>query len=569
MALLSNEQLKKLFTADGLVSPENFDIAVRDSARMGQDVSQVLTSRGLITQNYYYDTLAKFFGVTRANFQATTIDQRVLRLIPGALAQQRHVIAYGRNSAGAIILAMEDPSDLQTIEFLTQYLRTPIVPTLASSEDLSKGFRLYTQQSTADFKLVIESHVQDSLRAVKTSDVDAASELPVVAIVDTLLSYAVISRASDVHLEVLETDTLVRFRIDGLLREIVRVPRAAHAAIVARIKILGSLKLDEHARPQDGRFRYTLSGVTIDARVSILPTLYGETVVLRILPATQRPFSFGEVGMLEDTIAIIEENLKKSYGMVLVTGPTGSGKTTTLYMMIGVLNTPERNIVTVEDPIEFGIPNVNQTQVNIAAGLTFADGLRSIVRQDPNVIMIGEIRDKETAEIAVHSALTGSLVLSTLHTNDAATAVPRLLDIGMQPFLLAAVLNLVIAQRLVRRICVDCIVSYAPDDAILRVIVEQLKAIGVTRAMKIPKLFYRGKGCAACGQTGYRSRMGIYEALQVSSGIQQLLVSSDFTLDKLELLARKEGMVTMFEDGLRKVIRGMTTIEEVLRVIRE
>lgn len=296
--------------------------------------------------------------------------------------------------------------------------------------------------------------------------------------------------------------------------------------------------------------------------------MYGEKIVLRLLPATQRPLSLIELGMTEETAKIVEENIKKTYGMILVTGPTGSGKTTTLYSILNMLNRPEVNIVTIEDPIEYNIKYINQVQINPLAGITFASGLRSILRQDPNIIMVGEIRDQETAEIAVNAALTGHLLLSSLHTNDAPTAVPRLIDMGIPPFLVAAVLNMVLAQRLVRKICLDCIESFSPSEDFLHSLRTQIKSLNLPDS-NIPRVLYRGKGCKSCGGTGYRGRMGIFELLEVNEDIRKIIVSPDFSLDLLTMAAKKNGMVTMFEDGLRKASLGQTTIEEVLRVIRE
>lgn len=568
MRQLPLKQLKELLVKDGVVAPELFDAIAKDSARLKQDLVGLLVARGVLSKDYFYNLLAKYYGVDRVNLTAYSIDGTVMRLLPENLAQEKRAFVFGRGVDGRFFVAMEDPSDLQTVEFLKKYLKGDIIPFLASDDDLNKSYKLYSQKTAEDFRSVINENIRASLEMGK-SDVDAAGELPIVSVVDTLLTYAVSARASDVHLEITETDFLVRFRIDGILHEIVRLPKEVHPAIIARVKILSNLKLDEHNKPQDGRFRLPVSGSTIDARVSVMPTLYGEKVAMRILPAQSRPLSLEELGFLEDDARILKDNLSKAYGMVLVTGPTGSGKTTTLYAMINILNKPEVNIVTIEDPIEFGIPNVNQTQINEESGITFAAGLRAIVRQDPNVVMVGEIRDRETAEISIHAALTGSLVFSTLHTNNAATSVPRLLDMGAQPFLVAATLNLIIAQRLVRRVCLECIVSYKPDAATLEGIKSQFRILGLEGEAHLPKILYRGEGCVSCNHIGYRGRIGVYEFLQVTDKIRALIVSSEFNLDSLDKLARREGMISMFEDGLRKAERGITTIEEVLRVIRE
>lgn len=563
------KQLKDLLVGDGVVTEATFDAAAKDAARLKQNIVGLLVARGLLTWDYFYNLLSRVYGVPLANLGGVAIDEQAMRLIPEDIAHQKRAIVFAKGEDGRFYVAMEDPSDLQIIDFLKKYLSAEITPFLATDDDLNRGYQLYSQKSAEEFKNIIKENLAAAAKAGTVDPAEAAAALPIVSIVDNIISYAITSRASDIHLEIFDADFLVRYRVDGILHEIIRLPKEIQPAIIARVKILSNLKLDEHSKPQDGRFRQSVQGNVIDARVSVMPTLYGEKIAMRILPATSRPFSFEELGFFEDHVAILDENLKKTYGMMLVTGPTGSGKTTTLYAMISLLNKPEVNIVTVEDPIEFGISNVNQTQINPDAGITFAAGLRAIVRQDPNVIMVGEIRDRETAEIAVHSALTGSLVLSTLHTNNAPTAVPRLLDIGIQPFLAAAVLNLIVAQRLVRRICLDCIASYKPDEDIIQSVRRELDNLKIKDNFRPPKLLYKGEGCSSCNYLGYKGRIGIYELLTVSDAVRKLMVAPNFTLDALEELGRQEGMITMFQDGLRKAERGITTIEEVLRVIRE
>jgi type II secretory ATPase GspE/PulE/Tfp pilus assembly ATPase PilB-like protein len=470
-------------------------------------------------------------------------------------------------------VAMEDPTNLTTLDFLQSRTGVKVKPFLVTDADLDWSFSLYEARIAQDFRKIIEENVEQSLRSHITGEEElatAAAELPIVAVVDNLLAYAASLRTSDIHLEVSEENVVVRFRIDGILHEIIRIPKAAHSAITARIKLLATLRIDEHSRPQDGRFRFKSGNQLTDVRVAVMPTFYGEKVEMRLLAATQKPLAFSEIGMLEDHIEILEENIKKTFGMLLVTGPTGSGKTTTLYSVLNVLNRPEVNIVTIEDPIEYNVNYINQTQVNPAADITFANGLRAILRQDPNIVMVGEIRDNETAEIAIQAALTGHLVLSSLHTNDAPTAVPRLVDMGIPPFLVAAVLNVILAQRLVRQIHRDCIESYTPDEATLASINRQLIELGFDpKNVRLPKILYRGRGCPADNFTGYMGRVGIFEILNITDELRKLIISPDFSLDSLSKLARKEGMISMFEDGLRKVERGTTTIEELLRVIRE
>lgn len=565
---IPNEKLKELLVNEDLISSADFDSVVLESSRMGHDVIDTLISRGIITKEYFNELLAGYFGISRAILTSKDIDQQVFRLLPEEISKDKRAILFRREPDGFIAAAMEDPSDLETIEFLKRYVGAEIKPYLASTEDLNLGQSLYSKGGAEEFRRLIEENVATTLRSKITGIEEAAEDFPIVAIVDNLIAYALSTRASDIHLEILEDTLLVRYRVDGVLREIMRLSKEVHPSLVARIKLLSGLKLDEHSRPQDGRFREQISKEYVDLRIAIIPTFFGEKVEMRLLASTQRPLSFEEVGMSERDIKILKENIKKTYGMILVSGPTGSGKTTTLYSILNILNKPEVNICTVEDPIEYNIKYINQTQINPQAGITFASALRALLRQDPNIILVGEIRDEETADISVNAALTGHLVLSTVHTNDAPTVVPRLLDMKVPPFLIAAVVNLAMAQRLVGKICVDCIESYTPEGSLSELIKRQLEDLGV-KDYKLSKLLYRGKGCNNCGHTGLKGRLGIFEILNFTEEIRKFAVSHDFSLDGLRMLARKNGMITMFEDGLRKVSLGLTTIEEILRVIRE
>jgi len=465
---------------------------------------------------------------------------------------------------------MLDPANLEALEFLEKYTGYFVKPYLALEEDLQSIFAQYGQVVSSDFQKTIQESIQASLKLKGVEAEKAATEFPIVSLTDNLISYAASLRSTDIHIEPLADEVLIRFRIDGVLREIIRLAKEIHPAIVARIKILSDLQIDEHNKPQDGRLKYKYADTIFDIRVAIMPTMYGEKVEMRLLTSSTKPMSFQELGMLEETIKIAENNITKTNGMVLVTGPTGCGKTTTLYAMLNKLNRSEVNIVTIEDPIEYELKYVNQTQVNPKAGIEFSTGLRAFLRQDPNIIMVGEIRDNETAEIAVHAALTGHLVLSTLHTNDAVTSIPRLMDMGIPPFLLSATLNLVMAQRLVRKICSECIESYQPPQSIYQTIDQQLKTIKGEFAKPFrPKLLYHGKGCPSCNYTGYRGRLAIYESFDVDEKVRAYIQRTDFSLDGLKKIAFTEGTKTMFEDGLIKAELGQTTIEEVMRVIKE
>lgn len=564
------ERLKDILIKTGAINEELFVQLEAEAKRKKQNLIEILVSQNLFTYDYMLSLLATVLGVERVKLSAEKIDENILHLLTEDTARRLKTIPFQKDADGYIYVAMEDPTNLETLDFLSLRLGEKIKTFLATDDDLNRGFALYEKKLTKDFKAIIDDSIQASLRS-KSKDInEAASELPIVAIVDNLIAYALSLRTSDIHFEALEDEVMIRYRIDGILHEIIRMPKEIHAAVVARLKILSGLRVDEHNKPQDGRFRYTLGQELIDIRVSILPTFYGEKVVMRLLAAAQKPISMNQLGLIDDNAKMVGEGVKKTYGMLLVCGPTGSGKTTTLYSILNILNRPEVNIITVEDPIEYDIRYVNQVQVNPAAGITFAAGLKSILRQDPNIIMVGEIRDSETANIAVQAALTGHLVLSSLHTNDAVTTIPRLIDMDIPPFLVSAVLNVISAQRLVRKVHLDCVESYAPAPDIYQAINRQLEELGLdSGSIRLPKLFYRGRGCHACGYTGFLGRIGIFEVLNVSESIRKLIISKDFSLDVLKKTARQEGMLMMFEDGLRKVERGLTTIEEVFRVIRE
>lgn len=569
MLQIPQQKLKEILVNEGLILAKNFDDLASETNRLNQRVEDALISKGIVSTEYFYNILSKYLEIELVSLSGLQIDDEVLNRISPDLARQKKVVVFKKEEDGTLDVAMEDPSDLKTIEFLEKHLKARIKPFLAKSADLEIGYAIYNKRLIENFKKVIEENIRRSLQIQEEKIEKVATEMPIVAIVDNFISYAISLAASDIHVEVLEDGVLIRFRIDGILHEVIRIPKDVQASILARIKLLSSLKIDEHYKPQDGRFRYKLGDETIDVRVSIMPTLYGEKIEMRLLPGTQKPLALSEVGMFDDMAALVKESIKKSYGMILVCGPTGSGKTTTLYSLLNILNKPEVNIVTIEDPIEYHIKYVNQTQINTVAGITFSNALRSFLRQDPNIIMVGEIRDDETAGIGVHAALTGHLLLSSLHTNDAPTAIPRLLDMKIPPFLVAAVLNIVIAQRLVRKVCLNCIESYAPSEEIISALKKQKEEIGVWGEFKAPKILFRGQGCPVCNNTGYRGRMGIFEILDIDGDLRSIINSSNFSLNNLIEKARQKGVISMFEDGIRKAELGQTTIEEVLRVIRE
>ncbi len=564
------DQLRSKLIAENLITAERFNALLEEANLKNQSIVDILVSEQVADTSYLNHMVADFLGVDIVNFSVTPMNPEAVKLIPEEIARQRQIIIFNKEENGTLDVAMADPSDLATLEYLKEHLGAKVKAFFATMGDLNRGFSIYGSQLTSDFKAAIEKNIQETLKNRGKSAEESAAELPIVAIVSNIMSYAMSSRASDIHLEVLEDMTLIRYRIDGILYEIMRIPKVVHGALVARLKLLAGLKIDEHYEPQDGRFREQSGSQMVDVRVSVMPTFYGEKIVMRLLESSQKPLSLEELGFLPNMAKVIYENLKKTYGMIIACGPTGAGKTTTLYALMNMLNKPGVNMVTVEDPIEYNMRYVNQSQVNVRAGVTFASGLRALLRQDPNIIMVGEIRDNETAGIAVQAALTGHLLLSSLHTNDAPTAIPRLFDLGIPPFLVGSVLNLIVAQRLVRKICKNCIYSYEPDGAMQKILEKQIKeSTFMDHSRPVPKILFRGKGCLVCGGTGYHGRAGIYEILEVTEAIRKIIVSTDFDLDLLRDEATKGGLVSMFEDGLRKAELGVTTIDEVLRVITE
>ena len=568
MINIPQSQLKEILLKEGLIDEVGFNQAVAGAERLKQNVAETLVSKNIISAEYLYQALSRYFNIPLAELSHKAINETILQTFPELHARQKNIVLFGEEANGYFSAAMENPTNLEAIEFVEQFVGRKITPYFATEKDLYKGFALYSKKQSTDHRQLIEASVNDALKLGKKGE-EAAADAPIIGIVDNIIAYAVNLHSSDIHIEIFEDGILIRYRIDGMLYEITKMPKIIHSAIVARIKLLAELKLDEHYKPQDGRFRYKTNDRSfVDIRVSIIPTFHGEKTEMRLLTAASRPLSFLEIGMFDDTIALINENIRKSYGMILVCGPTGSGKTTTLYTILSALNRPEVNIITIEDPIEYNIKYINQTQVNPAAGVTFANGLRAVLRQDPNVIFVGEIRDDETASIAVQAALTGHIVLSSLHTNDALTTIPRLIDMNVPPFLIASVLNAVIAQRLVRKICLDCIYSIKPSPAIISVLKQQMVEIGIEKDFVPPKFIYKGKGCSSCGGIGYRGRIGLFEILNISEEIRQEIVSPEFSLDRVKKISREQKMISMFEDGLRKVEKGMTTAEELLRVIK-
>ncbi len=571
MLYLPEEKLKKILIEGGFLTEKEFENYKKKAERLEADIGEILISEGVITLDYYYQLLSDYYKIPLARSLSKKIDPKILSFIPEIVARERKAVAFDFDEKNNLLkVAMTDPTDIQTIEYLERLTGKKIEPYLETEQNLERLLSIYAEHSTLQFEEVIKESVQAASRMKVKGLEEAAKELPIVQLLDALIYYAIFSEASDIHIEPLEKETLVRFRIEGLLKEIARFPKEILDPLVARIKLLSSLKIDVHYIPQDGRFRFTTkTGQVVDLRVSVMPQLHGEKVVMRLLRAT-RPLSLPELGLLKSSLEKVKKAISRSFGSIFICGPTGSGKTTTLYSILSILNRPEVNIVTIEDPIEYAIKYVNQIQVNPQAGLTFATGLRSILREDPDIILVGEIRDRETAEIATHAALTGHLLFSTLHTNDAPTAIPRLIEMGVPKFLVAATLNTVIGQRLVRKICKNCIYSYTPKKSEIDAIKEQLLLLGVKEEeIEIPRLFFRGKGCPICHGSGYKGRTGIFEILDINDELREMIGRENFDLEAFKKVARQAGYRTMFEDGLKKIELGITTLEEVLRAVRE
>ncbi|HAF63941.1 TPA: hypothetical protein DCK82_03805 [Candidatus Beckwithbacteria bacterium] len=566
---LSLPQVQEIVLKSGKVSPEDLNEAVKTAKHLEVPLEEVLVGRRLISPEELGGLLAEAYRISYLDLKTLELNREVLKLVAEEFAESHHVVPVEVRD-NVVTLAMEDPSDLEAIEFVKKQTGYGVMPAFTDKAGMSQALRLYKGTLKEEFAELVEKTTVKRVD-VNRPLVELAKDVSVVKAVDALLSSAVVEQASDIHLEPLGNEVVVRYRIDGVLNDVLILPSELHPALVARIKILANLKLDETRLPQDGRMQFlSKKGDKVSLRVSVLPTVEGEKVVLRILEEVLQHFSLNSLGLEADQEKRVARSINKPHGMVLVTGPTGSGKTTTLYTILGMLNTVGVNICTVEDPVENRIRRVNQTQVNPQAGYSFATGLRSLLRQDPDIIMVGEIRDQETAKIAVNAAMTGHLVLSTLHTNDAPGTVPRLLDLSVESFLLASTLELVVAQRLIRKVCKHCLVEYAPqknwEETLKQVVNDEAELTEVLTLF--PKKLIGGKGCPKCRYSGYRGRMGIFEVMGVSEAMMELIVKQKSGAE-LRRVARAEGMKSMLMAGMMKVASGVTTVEEVLRVSLE
>jgi general secretion pathway protein E len=566
---MKTRKLNEILVERGLVCEADIARLLDSERTKGQPLGSLLVQQGLITEEDLLQALSEQFGLPYwPKLEETGLEQIPVAKVPIAFYRQQKVFPIAV-SDGGVKVAVSDPLNLQPLDDLAVFLGAPVEPVLSSEHELMAAINRFFDRETGSTEQVMQDLEGEDLGAIadeieETDDLlDLASEAPVIRLVNSILTQAVRARASDIHIEPFERELKVRYRIDGLLYNMLTPPRRLQAAISSRIKVMANLNIAERRLPQDGRIRIRVGEKDVDIRVSVVPTAYGERIVLRLLDKTSVLLGLEEIGMAEATYARYSRLIKRSNGIILVTGPTGSGKTTTLYGTLNKINAPELNIITIEDPIEYQLGGIGQIQVNPRIDLTFANGLRSILRQDPDIIMVGEIRDRETAEIAIQASLTGHLVFSTLHTNDAAGAVTRLLDMGVEAFLVSSSVIAIIAQRLIRVICRECRESYRPDLALV-------KEIGLDRSSTTPfdGFFYRGKGCPACFQTGYRGRSGIYELLVIDDNIRGLVMSgADSSVIRRKAI--ELGMSTLLRDGVHKIVNGVTTVDEVLRVTQE
>lgn len=582
---IQDDQLKRFITDAGLVPKKDLGAAVKVAKEEKRTLAEALIAGGYMTEDDLRRVESYVLGIPFVSLKEEKINFDILSLIPEPVARNHNIIAFKKNDT-SLEVAMLDTADLPAIDFIKKKVGLKILPRLTDTESMRFALQQYQKTLKDEFgdiiakessalKIIAEESGED------TSEADLkkmAEDLPVVRIVDTLLRHAIIQGASDIHIEPMEEEVLVRYRIDGILHDAMTLPKHAAPTIAARLKVLSNLKLDEKRLPQDGRFKMEMDGQKVSFRVSVLPIFYGEKIVMRLLRENRSGFSLEGMGFHGSTLERVQGAMKQTTGIILVTGPTGSGKTTTLYTILDLLNTPEVNISTIEDPIEYQMPRINQTQVKSDIGFTFSAGLRSLMRQDPDIIMVGEIRDQETASLAINAALTGHLVLATVHTNSAAGTIARLVDMGVESFLMVSTLRVAIGQRLVRRVREDMrepytltsneraeLSKHADLDRILETMKEENIIKGNASWNSIP--FYHAVPNNA-GDDGYKGRAGIHEILPISSATKDM-VMAHATADDIEEQARKEGMLTMLEDGIYKAARGITTVEEVLRVINE
>lgn len=583
---VDEDKILDILNSSDLISKSDINKSLKKAKELGQPIGQILISEGFLTEKDWAGVLSLALSIPFVSLKGEKINPEVLTLIPEPIARKNNIIAYKKSSIG-LEVAMLDVNDLATIDFIKKKVGVKILPRLTDSESIKEALTQYKKSLQADFEDIIK---KESV-SIKTVNEDGEQEeqsekelkelaegLPIIKVVDTLISHAILQGASDIHIEPGEESMIVRYRIDGLLHDAMTLPKDTAPGIVARIKVLSNLKLDEKRLPQDGRFKIINDQGNVSFRVSTLPTYFGEKVVIRILRENSKGFSLEGLGFHGEGLERVHGGMKKHTGMLLCAGPTGSGKTTTLYTMLDILNTPDVNISTIEDPIEYQMPRINQTQTKSEIGLTFANGLRTLLRQDPDIIMVGEIRDGETASLAVNAALTGHLVLSTIHTNSASGAIPRMIDMGVEPFLIVSTVKTVIAQRLVRKLEETTREKYFLNETEISAlekivdldrVLEFLKKENIVEEKATWKTipFYKPKPSEE-SKDGYKGRVSIHEVLDVTSSIKEMILKGS-SADEIEKQAKEEGMMTMLEDGIFLAASGITSTEEVLRVVSE
>lgn len=565
--ITQDSSLEDILFRAGFLSADQLSAIKLESINSGQPVDKILLQYNTVPADKIIQAKAQILNVPYVKLEGKAIAADILNLVPEPAARRYRIIPFEKKG-DELWVAMADPLDIQISQFVEKRAGLRVKPFLAQADDILKAISdQYSQNLTSEVTSALKEVAAVKPEEEGQTGPEILREAPVSNIIDQLLEYAIKSRASDIHIEPQEDRTRVRYRIDGILQEKILLPKGVHDALVSRIKILSVLKIDEKRLPQDGRFTFTYGKNIVDLRISTVPTIFGEKVVMRLLPKSTGAPSLLELGLRGGSLKSLESQLLRPHGIILICGPTGSGKTTTLYSILTKISTTKVNIVTIEDPVEYQILGVNQVQVNTAAGLTFASALRSFLRQDPNIIMVGEIRDTETADLAIQAALTGHQVFSTLHTNFAAGAPPRLLDMAVEPFLLTSALNAVIAQRVVRKICPHCKMEFTAPPEVIENIKSVLGKFLPTSAYATLQLF-KGKGCSYCANTGYLGRIGIFEVLSISEQIAKLILEHASS-GAIEQASIASGMVTMKQDGYLKVLEGITTMEEVLRVAQD
>lgn len=564
MKKIENKDLAKSLKELEVLEADKIDSVLEIVEKGNLNLADYLIEKEITSSKNVGMIQADLMGIPFVELQYRHIDEDIREMIPLEVAKKHLMISFEKNE-DQLSVATSMVADEDFLKFLRKKTGLEIKIFFASKRDIENTFNLYLKDQNEQFEAILKRATQESKY---TSEKDKTkTSPPIIELVNKIIEFASKSKASDIHIEPEDKSALVRFRIDGVLQDILTVPIDVFFKVVMRLKIMAHLKTDEHQASQDGKIQFDTEDEKLDIRISIVPITGGEKIVMRLLSEKSRKFSLSDLGIKENDLKKIKEAYKSSHGMILTTGPTGSGKTTSLYSILKILNKRDINIMTIEDPVEYDMEGINQIQVNPKTELTFAAGLRSIVRQDPDVILVGEIRDNETAEIAINSAMTGHLVLSTLHTNDAATSLPRLMDMEIEPFLVSSTIRVIIAQRLVRKICQSCRTSHSVDK----------KSVGdLIPTESIEKLFgdkenrdlYIGKGCPVCHDTGYKDRIGIFEVMVIDEEIREAIMNQK-NADEIKKIAIKNGMTSMTDDGIEKVKEGITTLEEILRVIKE